>query len=374
MVFKLSSTSLANQLMILSRVINSKNSMPILGCFLFNVADGILTITASDSENVMLTRIHLDECDGEGTFAVKNNTIIDAVKELPDQPLAVNVNMDESTIYISYQNGNISFPIDNAEEYPQMQPMGDDTKEISINSALLAANIGRSLFATAQDELRPVMNGIYFDLTPESLTIVASDGHKLVRNRNFDIKSEEPSAFIMPKKPATLLKNVLTRDDSMVTLAFDSRQARISFDESELYCRLIEGRYPNYNSVIPSDNPNRITIDRKSLMGALRRVLPFASDASELIRLHVEMGKVELSAEDIDFATNAKEDIACEYDGNAMSIGFKGSSLLETLNNIESDDVVILLADPSRPGVVVPAAQPENEEVLMIIMPMLLND
>lgn len=218
------------------------------------------------------------------------------------------------------------------------------------------------------------MNGIYFDLQADSLAIVASDGHKLVRNKNFMIKSDIPASFILPKKPATLLKNVLSKDGGDVVIRFDDRSADISFAEGNLSCRLIEGKYPNYNSVIPQANPNQVTIDRKSLIGALRRVLPFASDSSQLIRFHVAAGLLELRAEDIDFATSAKESVTCEYGGNPMDIGFKGSSMLEILNNLESEDVTIQLADPSRAGIIIPGAQPENEDILMLIMPMLLND
>jgi DNA polymerase-3 subunit beta len=218
------------------------------------------------------------------------------------------------------------------------------------------------------------MNGIYFDLTADSLAIVASDGHKLVRNRNYSIKNDNAASFILPKKPANLLRTVLAKDENEVVVKFDERSAEISFADGVLTCRLIEGRYPNYNSVIPQDNPNKLTVDRKGLVGALRRVLPFASDSSQLIRFHVENGSLEVSAEDIDFSTSAKESVACDYDGQSMSIGFKGSSMVEILNNLESERVIVELADPSRAGVVVPEEQPENEEVLMLIMPMLLND
>lgn len=183
-----------------------------------------------------------------------------------------------------------------------------------------------------------------------------------------------PASFILPKKPANLLKNILTKDGGDVTIKFDERMAVLSFTDGVLSCRLIEGRYPNYNSVIPQQNPNQITVDRRSLLGAIRRVLPFASDSSQLIRFHVSEGKMELTAEDIDFSTNAKESLTCEYSGMPMSIGFKGSNMVEILNNLSSDDVVIELADPSRAGVVVPGTQPDNEDVLMLVMPMLLND
>ena len=374
MRFNLSSTALGSRLLTLSRVINSKNSLPILDCFLFSVHDGQLTLTASDSENVMRGTLNLENCEGEGDFAVNNHTILDAVKELPEQPLSLDVDMGEMKIYITYQNGSYNFPILNADEYPKAQTVSENATTITIDAGILSDNVNRSLFATAQDELRPVMNGIYFDLQADSLAIVASDGHKLVRNKNFMIKSDIPASFILPKKPATLLKNVLSKDGGDVVIRFDDRSADISFAEGNLSCRLIEGKYPNYNSVIPQDNPNQVTIDRKSLIGALRRVLPFASDSSQLIRFHVAAGLLELRAEDIDFATSAKESVTCEYGGNPMDIGFKGSSMLEILNNLESEDVTIQLADPSRAGIIIPGVQPENEDILMLIMPMLLND
>lgn len=374
MRFNISSTALSSRLLTLSKVINSKNSLPILDSFLFEVHNGQLVVTASDSENVMQTTLNLNECEGEGNFAVNNRTILDAVKELPEQPLTIDVNYDEWKMYITYQNGSYNFPIQNADEFPKAQPVNEGAIVITLDSSILADNITRSIFATAQDELRPVMNGIYFDLTTDALAIVASDGHKLVRNKNFTLKSEAPAAFILPKKPANLLKNVLGKDGGDVVIKFDERAAEISFADGMLSCRLIEGRYPNYNSVIPQDNPNQITIDRKSLLGALRRVLPFASDSSQLIRFHAENGSLTLNAEDIDFATSAKENITCEYIGQPISIGFKGSSMVEILNNLDSDDVIIQLADPSRAGVIVPSVQPDDEDVLMLIMPMLLND
>lgn len=374
MRFTLSSSALNSRLQTLSKVINSKNSLQILDSFLFDIQDKQLNITASDSENVMRTSVQLDECDGESKFAVPNRTILDAVKELPEQPLTFDVDMNNFTIQIQYQNGVYNFTAQNAAEYPETQAIPDGATVITMNAGTLNDNINRSLFATAQDELRPVMNGIYFDLTSDSLAIVASDGHKLVRNKNFNLKSETPASFILPKKPAMLLRNVLIKDEGDAVIKFDAKNAEIHYAGGSLSCRLIEGRYPNYNSVIPQNNPNQLTVDRKGLLGALRRVLPFASESSQLIRLHLEAGKLELSSEDVDFATSAKESIVCDYSGQTMSIGFKGSSLTEILTNLESEDVTIQLADPSRAGVIVPVTQPEGEDVLMLIMPMLLND
>ena len=374
MRFTLSSSALNSHLQTLAKVINSKNSLPILDCFLFEIAGGRLNITASDSENVMKSSIQLNESDTEGSFAIPNRTILDAMKELPDQPLTFDVDTLSLTIKVLYQNGIYKFAAQRADEYPCTQPMPGNATVVTIDATVLNNCISRSLFATAQDELRPVMNGIYFDLTADGLAIVASDGHKLVRNKNFTIKSDTPASFILPKKPATLLKNILSKDGGDVIIKFDDRNAEIQYAGGILSCRLIEGRYPNYNSVIPQNNPNLLTIDRRALLGALRRVLPFASESSQLVRFHLEAGKVELTSEDVDFATSAKESITCDYTSQAMNIGFKGSSLSEILTNLDSEEVTVQLADPSRAGVIVPTTQPENEDILMLIMPMLLND
>ena len=374
MRFTLSSTALSSRLNMLSKVIASKNSMPILDCFLFQVANNEMTITASDNDNVITTSLPLTDLEGEGEFCVPNRVILDALKELPEQPLNFDVDTDTYAVKIVYQNGLYNFTAQGAEEYPRVKTMDDNVTTITIPANVLIDNITRTLFATANDELRPVMNGVYFDLTPESLAIVASDGHKLVRNKNYNIKSETPAAFNLPKKPANLLKAVLTKDGDDVIIKFDAKSAEIDFSDGVITCRLVEGRYPNYNSVIPVSNPCQITVDRKALLSALRRVLPFASESSQLIRFHIDSYHFEVSSEDIDFATSAKEVINCEYSGQPISIGFKGSSIMEILNNLGSDQVIFQLADPSRAGIIVPAEQPENEDVLMLLMPMLLND
>lgn len=375
MRFTVSSSALSSKLNMLAKVIGSKSSLPILDCFLFQVANGEMSITASDSDNVIKSTLALTDHDGEGEFCVPNRVILDALKELPEQPLHFDVDAagEAVAIKIVYQNGLYNFTGQSAEEYPRTQSMNDACTTVSLPTEMLINNISRSLFATANDELRPVMNGIYFDLTADALAIVASDGHKLVRSKNFTIKSESPSAFNLPKKPASLLKNILSKDGDDAIIKFDDRSAEIQFTDGVMRCRLIDGRYPNYNSVIPN-NPNEVTVDRRGLQSALRRVLPFASESSQLIRFHIESGRFEVSSEDIDFSTSAKEQLSCEYNGSPISIGFKGSSLMEILSNLTSDNIIIQLADPSRAGIIVPAEQPENEDILMLIMPMLLND
>ena len=375
MRFTVSSSALSSKLNMLAKVIGSKNSLPILDCFLFQVANGEMSITASDSDNVIKSTLALTDHDGEGEFCVPNRVILDALKELPEQPLHFDVDTagEAIAIKIVYQNGLYNFTGQSAEDYPRTQSMNDACTTVSLPTEMLINNISRSLFATANDELRPVMNGIYFDLSADALAIVASDGHKLVRSKNFTIKSESPSAFNLPKKPASLLKNILSKDGDDAIIKFDDRSAEIQFTDGVMRCRLIDGRYPNYNSVIPN-NPNEVTVDRRGLQSALRRVLPFASESSQLIRFHIESGRFEVSSEDIDFSTSAKEQLSCEYNGSPISIGFKGSSLMEILSNLTSDNIIIQLADPSRAGIIVPAEQPENEDILMLIMPMLLND
>ena len=374
MRFTVSSTALSSKLNALSRVINSKNSLPILADFLFDIQDNVLYLTASDSENVMKTQIELTESDDNVRFAIGNHDLLEAVKGFSEQPITFDVNLQENIAKINYQNGLFSLPIENADEYPQPQSVADSANVITISSNILSENPNRTLFATAQDELRPVMNGVYFDLTPECLAIVASDGHKLVRNKIFTIHSDQPASFVLPKKPAALLKNLLQKDGGDVEIRFDERNARISYGDGEIICRLIEGRYPNYNSVVPQNNPNILTIDRVGLLSALRRVQPFANDSSNLIRFHVENGMLQLDAQDFDFSKTATERISCDYNGTAMSIGFKGASFIEILSNFDCAEVIVKLADPSRAGLVLPSEQPENQDVLMLMMPMLLND
>ena len=374
MRFTVSSTALAARLSALGRVINSKNSLPILGDFLFEVVEGKLRLTASDSEVVMQTTMELNDSDGDGRFCVGNHDLLEAVKGISEQPITFEIDQQANIAKISYQNGMFSLPVENADEFPQPQQIGEGATTINIPTQVMADNINRSIFATAQDELRPVMNGIYFDLTPDCLAVVASDGHKLVRNKILNIKSEQPAAFILPKKPASLLKGVLGKQGGDVVVRFDDRNAEINFEDGVIVCRLIEGRYPNYNSVIPQSNPNQLTVDRQGLLSALRRVQPFSNDSSNLIRFHVENGVLQLDAEDYDFSKTATEKMSCDYNGMPMSIGFKGSSFIEILSNFECPEVVIQLADPSRAGLVLPSEQPADQDVLMLMMPMLIND
>ena len=374
MRFSLSSTALSSKLNILSKVISPKNSISILECFLFEIKDGKLTLTASDNTNMMNCTMDLIEYDSDGSFCVPNRIMLTSVKELAEQPIVFDVNLEDNSITMNYMNGSYRIFGQSANEYPRMKGLEGEATSTVLPSEVLINNINRTLFATAQDELRMVMNGLYFDLKEDYMAIVASDGHKLVRNRIYGCKTETPASFILPKKPATLLRTVLAADGSDVTIRFNQSNAEVIYNDGMLSCRLIEGKYPNYNSVIPQDNPNRLTIDRKALISALRRVMPFASESTQLVKLRIANNSLEINSEDIEFATSARENVVCEYGGMPMSIGFKGSALYEICNNLTSDEIVIELADPGRAGIISPAQQPEGEDVLMLIMPMLLND
>ena len=374
MKFYISSTALSGRLQSICRVINSKNALPILDCFLFEVNEGTLTVTASDSETTLITSLEVSDCDADGRFALTAKTGIDARKELPELSLTFDINMETHEVSIAYQNGQYKMMAQNADEYPSVPALSENAARLTMSADVLLGGVNRCSFAVADDELRPVMNGIYFDITPEELVMVASDGHKLVRCRSFATKGNERSAFVLPKKPAMQLRNLLPKETGDVEIAFDQRSALFTMENYLMSCRLIEGRYPNYNSVIPKNNPHRATADRLALLGAMKRVAVFSSQASSLIKLSVTSNRMEVSAQDIDYSTSAIETLECTYDGDEISIGFKGSFLIDILSNMTSNEVSIELADPSRAGVFEPEEQGEDEELLMLLMPMMLNE
>ena len=375
MTFTVSSKAINDALVILSKVIASKNVLPILDDFIIRLEGDTLHMTAADTENMMTTTVCITEGNGEGCFAVNAKSMMEALKNMEEIPLTFEFDEDASKVKVSYQNGVFSLPTDKPDEFPQPYSI-NPTLTMSIPENILQENIARTVFATAQDELRPVMNGIFFDLTEESLNVVASDGHQLVRNKILSIQATEDNngSFILPKKPAHIMKNTLRKTDAVVSITADDSRVQFITDTFTLNSRLIEGRYPNYNSVIPKNNPNTLTVDRNTLMAALKRVSPFANSNSQLMRFQVQQHALRIEAEDYDFSKTAAESMTADYDGNDMSIGFKSSTLLGILDNIKSTEVQMLLADPSRAGLILPSEQPEQQEILMLIMPMLLND
>lgn len=374
MRFVISSAALFNRLQSISRVINSKNTLPILDCFLFEFQNNVLTITASDSETTLITSLDVIECDGDARFCINAKTIQDSMKEIAEQPMTFDVNLEDMEITANYQNGRFNIVGQNADEYPKFQVSDEEMNTVLLPSDDFLSGISHCIFATGNDEIRQVMNGIYFDIYPDGIVFVATDGRKLVRIKNTAIKNNKHASFILPQKPAVILKNLLPKESNDVTLEFNSKNAIVKMESTKLICRLIEGRYPNYNSVIPNQNPYRVTIDRQSFISTIKRILIFSSQSSALIKLHLSENQIIVSGQDLDYSTSAEEKLACEYEGNEINIGFSGTFLLDILNNMVGENVMIELADPSRAGVLVPVEQNENEDMLMLLMPMMLND
>ncbi len=375
MKFVVSSTELLSHLQAVSRVISTKNTLPILDNFLFKLESNQLEITASDLESTLVTTMGIENATDEGSIAIPARLMTDTLKEFSEQPLTFEIDLNKLSIIINSENGKFTIVGYNAGEFPQMPAVKPDMKaSIELAPDLLLSGISNTLFATADDELRPVMNGVFIELSSDDLTFVASDAHKLVRYKRTDTKATENSSFILPKKPASLLKNVLPKEENIVTLEFDDKNAFFSMTEYKLVCRLVEGNYPSYNSVIPTGNPNKLTIDRQEFLNTLRRVSVFSNQASNLVKLQITGNQMTVSAQDIDFSISAYERIKCQYEGDEMEIGFKSTFLLEILSNLASSDIILELSDPTRAGILVPAEQDnESEDVLMLLMPMMIN-
>ncbi len=375
MKFVVSSMELLGYLQAISRVISSKNTLPILDNFLFSLEEGKLEITASDLESTLITQIQLENTEGTGVIAVPARILNDTLKEFPDIPLTFEVNTETLAIVIQSENGKFSIMGQNGAEFPQMPVLKDDIKQhLELEKDLLLTGITKTLFATADDELRPVMNGIFLELSTDDITFVASDAHKLVRYKRTDASASQVSSFILPKKPAALLKNILPREENNIILEFDDRNASFTLTNYKLVCRLVEGNYPSYNSVIPANNPFKVTIDRLSLYNTLKRVSVFSNQASNLVKLAFKGNLLDISAQDIDFSISANERLSCQYDGDDMEIGFKSTFLIEILANLASNDVILELSDPTRAGILLPSEiANENEDTLMLLMPMMIN-
>ncbi len=375
MKFVVSSTELLGHLQAISRVISSKNTLPILDNFLFNISGNDLEITASDLESTLITRMRLDNITGGGTIALPARILLDTLKEFSEQPLTFDINPDTMAVVINSENGRFSIVGQNGIDFPVL-PVIKQEKRFSFNVAadVLLAGITRTLFATADDELRPVMGGILVEASTGKLTFVASDAHKLVRYQRSDAKADDSASFILPKKPASLLKNILPKESGVVSVEFDDRNAFFNLSDYKVVCRLVEGNYPNYNSVIPKNNPRKVRIDRLELYNILRRVSVFSNQASNLVKLQFTPNQITVSAQDVDFSISAYERHKCLYEGDDMEIGFKSVFLIEILSNIASQDVIIELADPTRAGLFLPAETAnEDEDLLMLLMPMMIN-
>jgi DNA polymerase-3 subunit beta len=317
----------------------------------------------------------LENAEGDGTIAIPARILLDTLKEFSVQPLAFDINIETLAVVISSENGKFSVVGQNGIDFPVLPAIRKEKKiAFVINADVLLSGITKTLFATADDELRPVMGGIFIEASTDKITFVASDAHKLVRYQRTDAHADDNSNFILPKKPASLLKNILPKEEGTVSVEFDDKNAFFTLSDHKIVCRLVEGNYPNYNSVIPRNNPRKITIDRIELYNTLKRVSVFSNQASNLVKLQLTGNQVLISAQDIDFSISAYERIKCLYEGEDMEIGFKSVFLLEILANLSSQDVMIELADPTRAGLFLPSGSENNsEDLLMLLMPMMIN-
>ncbi len=374
MKFTVSSKDLWTRLQTISRVINSKNSITILDNILFTLRGSQLELRASDNENTVTTLMDASDTENDGMFCANAKTLIDALKEISDQPIAFEVNDETFAIEVKYLNGYYNFVGLDGTPFPPLEADQSYTAKFEISNKVLTNGMASTSFAIGEDEIRPIMNGIHFDITPGHLVMVSSDGHKLVRHTFENVSTDLTTTFVLPKKPANFIKGIAPKEEGVTTIELNDKKAKIVSGIYCVTCSLIEGRYPNYNSVIPQDNPFVATVDHQAFISGVRRVLVFASESNGLICLHFENNMLTLSANDIEFSTNAEEKIMCDYSGTPISIGFSGPFLLDVLNNLKGENVSVRLADPSRAGVITPDVQEEGEEVLMILMPLMLND
>ncbi len=374
MKFTISSSKLFSQLQAVSRVINNKNSLPILDDVLFDLVGNELKLTASDGETTIRTAVEVEGVEGSGKVASAAKLLLETLREFSEQPLAFTIDENNFAVSMVSQNGTYSFVGVNGNEYPEMPDSEAEARTITIPAGVLQNAIEKTIFCTADDDLRPVMNGIFFDINEDKVTMVATDAHRLVRYTNTGVQAGAVANFILPKKPAGLLKNLLAKADEDVKVTFGAKNARFEFGSTIIVCRQIEGRFPNYNAVIPQANQNIVTVDRQTIINACKRVAVFANNGTAQLRLALSENQIKISAQDIDFSTSAEETIACDYNGTPMAIGFKAPFLIDLLSAIESTEVQIKLADPARAGLITPNENEENEDVLMLLMPMLLND
>ena len=376
MKFVVSSTELLSRLQAISKVINSKNTLPILDNFLFKLEGNTLEITASDLETTMVTQIKLDNVSEEGSIAVPAKFLTEYLSKFSEQPLTFGISTENFTIRINSETGESTIMGYDWEDFPQLPTLKQDmVSPLRVSADMVLQGISKTVFATGEDELRPVMNGILMEMSADSFTFVASDSHMLVRYRRYDAKADNDGSFILPKKPAGLLKTVLAKEQGDVEISFDDKNALFQLSEYTMVCRLVEGNYPAYNSVIPLNNPNKLIIDRVEFLGALRRVAMFTNQATNLVKMELRGNQINIFAQDIDFSISGIETLKCQYDGDQMNIGFKANFLAELLANLSSTDVCLEMSDSQRASLVLPVQNDiEGEDVLMLIMPMTVAD
>lgn len=375
MKFVISSSSLLSLLSTTGKVISNKNTLPILDYFLLELKDGELKVTASDLETTMVGSLTPERIDSDGVIAAPAKLMLDSLKEFPEQPLTIEANESTWEIKISWKTGSLAIPGTSGLSYPALPQLGEDKQEVTFDVDTLVSGINKTIFATADDELRPVMNGIFFQISPENNIFVATDAHKLVKYVANSEGAAGVSKFILPKKPATLLRTVLLKEEDSIKVSFDSKNVLFGLKNHTLVCRLIEGNYPNYDAVIPKANPNVVIADRVELLNGIKRVAVCSNQATNLIVMDIKNNTLNLKAQDLDFSVSANESLSCSYEGQPITIGFKSTFLVEILSNIETPSVTIELADSTRAGVFKPIYDDvQSSTSLMLLMPMMIPE
>lgn len=373
MKFVISSSALLSLLQTTGKVISNKNTLPILDNFLLELKDGRLKVTASDLETTLIGSVKTERVEKEGSIAAPAKLMLDSLKEFSEQPLTIETNEASWEIKINWKTGHLALPGTSAAGYPKLPEINEERNELKFDVDSLVSGINKTIFATADDELRPVMNGVFFSMDESHSTFVATDAHKLVK---YSVETTNPgnSSFILPKKPANLLRNILLKEVGEIDVIFDNKNVLFKLENHTLICRLIEGNYPNYSAVIPSANPNKVIVDRIELLNGIKRVAVCSNPATNLIKFEIATNKIDLMAQDLDFSVSANESLTCVYEGMPIAIGFKSTFLVEILSNIETPSVMIELADSTRAGVFKPIYDDKQiSSTLMLLMPMMIN-
>jgi DNA polymerase-3 subunit beta len=372
MRFIVSTSTLLKQLQAVNGASSSSTVLPILENFLFEIKDGMLTVSATDLQTSMTTSLAVESKE-DGKVAIPSKILLETLKTLPDQPISFSVDDKTFAIEINAGDGKYKLSGENGEDFPKI-PVVENPSSVAMPASVLAEAINKTLFAVSSDELRPAMTGVYCQLSPQHITFVATDAHKLVRYRRLDTKSESPSNFILPKKALTLLKASLPSDDVSVAVEYNSTSAFFRFGNINLICRLIDERYPDYEAVIPTNNPNKLILDRALFLNCLRRVVIFANKTTHQVRLKITGSELNISSEDVDFSNEAHERLNCQYEGEDMEIGFNAKFLIEMLNNLSGEEVLLEMSSPNRAGLLMPQTHDDAEDVLMLVMPVMLNN
>lgn len=372
MRFIVSTSILLKQLQAISGASSSSAVLPILENFLFEIKENVLTISATDLQTSMVTSLPI-EAKEDGKVAIPSKILIETLKTLPDQPVAFSVDQTTLAIEISAGDGKYKLSGENAEDFPKI-PVVENASKVAISAPVLAEAINKTIFAVSNDELRPAMAGVLVQLAKDAVTFVATDAHKLVRYTRNDIHSEQETSLILPKKALSLLKSTLPAEDVDVEVQYNNTNAFFSFGSIHLICRLVDERYPDYVAVIPQVNPNVLTLDRSTFLNTLKRVSIFANKTTHQVRLKISGSELHISSEDLDFSNEAHERLSCQFDGEDMEIGFNAKFLIEMLTNLTSDEVVIKMSTPNRAGLLLPAVSDEEEDILMLVMPVMLNN